>query len=146
MQLSLLNYQPPPELTEESSPVTPLKHGQSVIANDKPGKVYHDDGGKLVWIERGNVATPHDRPTVQPCEPPKPVVNAHAIAWQEDNIAYYRKLMVHFMDLQRLDAVSGTANPQKQAMRRHMISVLQSQCVLCLTKIEQLKEGTDANT
>lgn len=144
-QLSLLDWQPLPELMEEPTH-TPFKHGQHVIANDKEGKVYHDDGGKLVWIECGNVATPHDRPTVQPYEPPKPPINTQAVAWQEGNIAYYRGLMLRFMELQRIDAAAGTLTPQKQAMRRHMIAFLHQRCSVCLDKINQLQGGLNGNT
>ncbi len=70
--------------------------------------------------------------------PQPPVINQHAIAWQEGSIAYYRKLMLRFMELQRIDATTGTATPQKQAMRRHMISHLHELCEGCLDKIKQL--------
>lgn len=68
-QLSLLDYQPEPALIEESQSSTRFRQGDRVIADGKEGQVYHDDGGHCVWIERGNVATPHDRPTVSPYEP-----------------------------------------------------------------------------
>jgi len=139
MQLDLLSWQPPPELMEASQSSTPFRVGQRVIADGKAGSVYHDDGGAYVWVAVGNTATPHDRHTVQPASAEKPVINQPAIAWQEGQIAYYRKLMLRFMELSRLDA--GTATPQKQAMRRHMISVLHSRCKVCLVKIEQLQGG-----
>lgn len=134
-QLSFLDYQPEPELVEESQSPIRFYQGDHVIADGKPGKVYHDDGGSYVWIERGNVATPHDRPTVQLYEPPKPVVNPHAITWQEGNIAYYRSIMLRLMEVARADS---DATPAKQAARRHMISHLHGLCEECLTKIKQL--------
>lgn len=81
------------------------------------------------------------------CEKPQPVaINPHAIAWYEGNIAYYRKLMLRFMAQGRINAEANTINPQKQAMRRHMISHLHARCQDCLAKLDQLRGGTDANT
>lgn len=133
-QLSILDHQPEPELMEAPI-VQPFNHGQKVIAAGKPGKVYRDDGGRYVWIERDNVATPHDRPTVQPYEPATPVVNQYAITWQEGNIAYYRRIMLRFMEAARAD---NEATPAKQAARRHMIRHLHGLCEACLDKIKQL--------
>ena len=134
-QLDLLDYQPEPEQIEESQTSTRFQQGDRVIADGKEGRIYYDDGSNCVWIERGNVATPHDRPTVEPCEPIKPTVNTHARAWQEGNIAYYRRLMLRFMELQQADS---EATPAKQAARRHMISHLHGLCEECLIKIKQL--------
>lgn len=77
---------------------------------------------------------------------PRASVNSQALAWQEGQIAYYRKLMMQFMDLQRLDSEAGTATLQKQAMRRQMLSHLHELCEACLAKIQQLQGGTNANT
>src|SRR5436190_2194506 len=45
-----------------------------------------------------------DRHTVQPCKPPTKAINEHAIAWQEGNITYYRRLMLRFMEAARVDS------------------------------------------
>lgn len=69
---------------------------------------------------------------------PQPTVNPHAIDWQEGQIAYYRKLMLRFMERGRIDAEIGAIDSQKQAMRRHMISDLHLRCQTCLAKLDQL--------
>lgn len=107
-QLSLLDWQPPPELM-----VAPQSKVLTICENLLP----------------------------QPA-----AINQHSVVWQEGNIAYYRKLMLRFMELGRSDAEAGKTDLQKQAMRRHMISDLHSRCKDCLAKLEQLQGGTDATT
>lgn len=128
-QLSLLDYQPEPELMEQSQ--ASFRQGDRVLAGGKEGRVYHDDG-KYIWVLDGNVATPRDRHTIQPYEPPPKAINQHALDWHYAGLHYYRRLMLRFMTL------PSAETPGKQTARRHIISHLHRLSEECLTKIKQL--------
>lgn len=135
-QLSLLDYQLPPELSEplpKPKPITTqFRQGDAVLVlaegTETKGTIYHIDSS-YIWVTIGNTAKPYEPNQIKPFSPPPPQNelahsgNRYTIDWHQSALRYYQNLQAQFISLGASEAALGRT--PRLAMLRHEISRLQ---------------------